>query len=273
MEKKLYTLKIDPELHDLIPPLTEDEHRMLEDSIMRDGCDTPLTVWNGTIVDGHNRYNICRAHGIPFAIEERDFICKDTAIAWALERQLARRNLTNFQRAEMALRFETLFRQQAKLHQGHRSDLNKQLTASSELPTKCWTRDRLASIAGVSGNTIHRARVINKLGDEETKQQLRRGEISMNKAYTKVMGTSLESENQNHDSSETPTGNQIASRLIELMDHAANEYLETLESILAQCGSELDSKEFTAIVRQVIDGVAGSSTLILKKHLKSLNNK
>ena len=36
MEKKVYELKVDPELRDLIPPLSEEEHRMLEDSILRD---------------------------------------------------------------------------------------------------------------------------------------------------------------------------------------------------------------------------------------------
>ena len=50
MEKKVYELKVDPELRDLIPPLSEEEHRMLEESILRDGCDTPLTVWDGTML-------------------------------------------------------------------------------------------------------------------------------------------------------------------------------------------------------------------------------
>ena len=80
MEKKVYDLKVDPELRDLIPPLSEEEHRMLEDSIVRDGCDTPLTVWDGTIVDGHNRYEICVRHNIPFAYAE-GYIERDPSVA------------------------------------------------------------------------------------------------------------------------------------------------------------------------------------------------
>ena len=63
-EKKVWALKVDDELRGLIPPLSAEERKMLEESIVRDGCDTPLTVWEDTIVDGHNRYDICREHGM-----------------------------------------------------------------------------------------------------------------------------------------------------------------------------------------------------------------
>ena len=105
MEKKVYELRIDPELRDLIPPLSDEEKKMLEDSILRDGCDTPLIVWNGTIVDGHNRYDICRKHDIPFGIEEKDFEDRDAAMFWMLEHQLARRNLNSYQRSLVGLKY------------------------------------------------------------------------------------------------------------------------------------------------------------------------
>ena len=66
-EKKVYDLTVDPEFRDLIPPLNEEELKLLEASIVADGCESPLIVWNGVIVDGHNRYAICRKHEIPFA--------------------------------------------------------------------------------------------------------------------------------------------------------------------------------------------------------------
>ena len=69
-EKKLYDLAVDPEFRDLIPPLNEEELKLLEESLVADGCESPLTVWNGVIIDGHNRYAICRKHDIPFSIQE-----------------------------------------------------------------------------------------------------------------------------------------------------------------------------------------------------------
>jgi ParB-like chromosome segregation protein Spo0J len=59
-------LKIDPELKDLIPPLTDGEYASLKESILKDGCREPLTIWKGhdIILDGHNRYQIARSFGL-----------------------------------------------------------------------------------------------------------------------------------------------------------------------------------------------------------------
>jgi hypothetical protein len=41
----------------LIPALSEDEFRQLEENIPEEGVIiSPLIVWNGVIVDGHNRF-------------------------------------------------------------------------------------------------------------------------------------------------------------------------------------------------------------------------
>ena len=73
MEKKIYELKTNDRLAALFPPLDSTEYQMLEESIIKEGCTDPLIVWDGTIVDGHNRYKICREHGVPFAIVEKEF--------------------------------------------------------------------------------------------------------------------------------------------------------------------------------------------------------
>ena len=107
-EKKLHTLTIDPEFRDLIPPLNDDELAMLEESIIANGCESPLIVWNGVIVDGHNRHAICQKHGIPFAVTEKEFSSREDAMLWMLRNQLGRRNLNSYQRGELALKFEPL---------------------------------------------------------------------------------------------------------------------------------------------------------------------
>ena len=51
-------LKIDPEFQGKIPPLTFEELNQLEANILRDGrIINPIIVWQGLIVDGHNRYH------------------------------------------------------------------------------------------------------------------------------------------------------------------------------------------------------------------------
>ena len=196
MEKKVYELTIDPELRDLIPPLSEEEHRLLEDSILRSGCDTPLTVWNGTIVDGHNRYEICQKHGIPFTYEEYPFESKESAMFWMLEHQLARRNLEPYQRAEITLKHAPLLRQEAAKRQATSTGgADPQLVPNlAQADKKGRSRDRLAKMAKVSHGTIDKVKLLSEKADEETKKKLRAGEISIHKAYTDVMNKEHEGE-------------------------------------------------------------------------------
>ena len=103
MEKKIYDLNIDNRLDQLIPPLRASEWTLLLDSIVENGCEVPLIVWNGTIVDGHNRYRICRDNNIPFAVEEKQFGNIDEAKKWVILNQLGRRNLSDYQKCELVI--------------------------------------------------------------------------------------------------------------------------------------------------------------------------
>lgn len=90
-----YLLDTDKEFQNLIPPLSKFEFETLEDSIVRDGCLNDIIVWNNTIIDGHNRYKICKRHNIPFAIIEIDFNSKEEAKIWICRNQLGRKNISD----------------------------------------------------------------------------------------------------------------------------------------------------------------------------------
>lgn len=87
-------LKIDPRFHKLLPALTDEEQAGLRDSIMAEGCREPIAAWRGVIVDGHNRYAICRELGKPFKVREVEFADEEAAMDWIDANQIARRNLT-----------------------------------------------------------------------------------------------------------------------------------------------------------------------------------
>ena len=189
LTKELRELTIDPEFRDLIPPLTDEERRMLEDSIVANGCESPLTIWHDTIVDGHNRYDICRKHSIPFAVLDKDFTDRDAALMWIIQTQLGRRNLTTYQKGELALRFEPLLKAQAKERLVTSTGGNdpRPTQNSAEAGTNGETRKKLADIAGVSHDTIKKVKKLATSADDETKQRLRRGDVSINKAYSTLM--------------------------------------------------------------------------------------
>ena len=94
MEKGFRTLKVDPEFKRLSPPLGREEYRQLERSIVSDGCRDPILAWNGTIVDGHNRYEICNQKRVPYATREVVFDGRAAAIAWICRSQLDKRELS-----------------------------------------------------------------------------------------------------------------------------------------------------------------------------------
>lgn len=87
-------ITIDPEFKDLIPPLAPEELAQLEENIKREGCRDPLVVWDGTLIDGHNRYEICIRNGIHFDTVEMVFADREDAKDWMDRNQLGRRNLT-----------------------------------------------------------------------------------------------------------------------------------------------------------------------------------
>ena len=89
-------LRIDPEFESKIPPLSAEEFRQLEENILSDGIViNPIIVWNGVIVDGHNRFHILEKHPhIQYSIHEKQFDDRFSVIAWICKNQLGRRNLT-----------------------------------------------------------------------------------------------------------------------------------------------------------------------------------
>ena len=190
-EKKLYTLTIDPEFRDLIPPLNDEELAMLEESIVANGCESALIVWDGVIVDGHNRYAVCQKHGIPFSVAEKSFDSREDAMLWMLRNQLGRRNLNSYQRSDLALKLEPLMASEAKLRKGQRTDLGQNSAPGSQMGK---TSHKLAEMAGVSHDTIKKVKKLNEAADEETKGKLRRGEVSVHKAYTDLMQREHENE-------------------------------------------------------------------------------
>ena len=92
----MINLKIDPEFQNQIPPLTDDEYKQLEENILKEGkLLSPLIVWNNTLVDGHNRYEIVQEHPeISFSTMPLPFESREEVLAWICKNQLGRRNLT-----------------------------------------------------------------------------------------------------------------------------------------------------------------------------------
>jgi hypothetical protein len=183
---------VDAEFHALVPPLTSQERKQLEENLRADGCRDPLVIWNGILLDGHNRLEICQAHSIPFRTVEHPCADREEAQTWIIYNQLGRRNLTDFARAELALKFEKVFEQQAhkRIVAGRGADgsggRGRKKTPVADSSQGLRTRTRLAKVARVSEDTIRKSKRIIQQADDNTKAKVRLGEMSINEAYQKV---------------------------------------------------------------------------------------
>jgi len=85
---------IDQEFKWLLPALDAAAYAWLEENIVEHGCMNPLVLWNGILIDGHNRYAIVQKHGLPFNTIDMEFDSRDDVIIWMISSQISRRNLT-----------------------------------------------------------------------------------------------------------------------------------------------------------------------------------
>lgn len=174
---------INEELKNLLPPLSDEEYAGLQASILRDGCLTPLIVWNDTLVDGHYRYEICVKYEIPFAIQSVDFDDLDAAKLWSWKYQEHRRNLTSFHRAEIALKLKDTITAKTKERQ-RQACVEKAPVPGDPIET----RQELSKLAGVSCGTLHMVEHITKHAGESIKECLRNGDkrTSINREYLRL---------------------------------------------------------------------------------------
>ena len=108
--KRLYDLILSERIQNATPSMAFSELEMLQGSIDEDGVLNPLVVWKGrnVLVDGYYRYMYCHEKGIPFDIVEKEFADETAVVLWVVRQQLARRNLTAFQKCEMVLPLEAV---------------------------------------------------------------------------------------------------------------------------------------------------------------------
>lgn len=159
------SLTIDPEFQAIIPSLTPDEYNRLQASIIKDGCLSPLVAWGDIILDGHNRYEICRANKRGFSLHRLKFSDRDDAKRWIINNQMGRRNLDASQRAMLA-------GQLAKLRPGQHAPSSVNLPSTSAIALK----------QGVSVSAVTQARKVIDQGGAPLQKAVTDGKVAVSAA-------------------------------------------------------------------------------------------
>ena len=177
------------ELRDFIVPLDDEQFFQLEKNILAEGCREPIIVWKHNdkliIVDGHNRYGICRKNKLPFKTKQIAFKNSEDAKAWMIDNQMGRRNLTPDQLSYYrGVKYLAL----KKKRSGYDN-------VKSKGQNKITTSEMLANQFTVSESTVKRdakfAEGLNIVGtsNPKLKNRILTGEARVNKADLQVLGS------------------------------------------------------------------------------------
>ncbi len=275
-----FELKINNEIMECLPHLSKDELKSLEDNILKNGIREPLVVYKGFIIDGHNRYSIAKKYNLKFETIEYNFSSKNQALLWIIDNQLGRRNLTDFSRAELALKQKEYLANEAKERQGTRTDLeNSNIVQNS---TQGRTVEHLSKIANVSRDTIQRTEYIQNNSSQSDIDELRQGTKSINKVYT---------ETRSNNDSQYKEKTKRKKRTVEDIKREAHEYYSNNPEALKELRNKRNRKTFDEqrdemrqyykdnpdIARQILNRSCSSlSTFItvenIEDHIESIDN-
>jgi DNA methylase/ParB-like nuclease domain len=181
-------LKINPEYAKLVPPLTDQEYSSLKEDIKKNGQLVPITInQDGFILDGHHRFRVCQELGIEPQTEiidtretEEDEI--------VIKTNLLRRQLNDFQKAELGFKLEQIYSEPARQRQLSVLKQDDRVPALSfdNIGGKGRTGDLISLKIGMKPASYNRAKKIILEGCESRKERLRSGKSSIFKEYKRI---------------------------------------------------------------------------------------
>ncbi len=184
MQGQTLNITINEELRSFIDPLTPVEYAALERSLLADGCRDALVLWRDVLIDGHNRYDICTKHGIPFRTVNNDkFDSLEDVMLWVIDNNLARRSVSDFQRGMLALRKKEIVAARAAQRAAEAPPDQAAQEPADDAADPPWsTREDVAKAARVSANTLSQIERIRKTAAPELVDAVRSGTISVSAA-------------------------------------------------------------------------------------------
>ncbi len=168
-------MKMDREFQTLMPPLLKEEKEKLTESIKQEGVREPLILWKGILIDGYNRKEIADKLKIKYKTSKKKFDNREEVILWIINNQLGRRNISNYDRTRLALRYEEVI----SPGQGARTEL-------SQKSDKVDTKKEIGKIAKVSHDTVSKVKFIEQYAKPEQKKRLSTQQDSINKVYHEI---------------------------------------------------------------------------------------
>ena len=197
MTEQITTLRVNQTYLELVPRPNSRQYTSIKQSIRDKQQLEPITInQDGVIIDGYTRFQICDELNIVPKTITRHFESKDEEITFLIESNLSRRHLSDVQRYELAKQILPLERKLAKQRQREAGKYgNKGCKKSKPLPPndgKGSNRHDNESLSKackkvqLSPTKYRRLDKILKSADEQVKEKVRNGDMSIGTAYITV---------------------------------------------------------------------------------------
>ncbi len=172
-------IKIKEEFKSLIPPLTTEEFKQLEDNCLAEGIREKILTWNGFIIDGHNRFEISERWDLDFETESKHFENEEAVKEWMILNQFGRRNLQPLQRIKLSAQLEDVYRKQGK-----ENVIIENKNRSTDLPNLVKrdavnTQKEVAALANVSKGTYYDGKKVLNNTNQDTQDLINNKETSI----------------------------------------------------------------------------------------------
>jgi len=185
-------LKIKEEFKKLIPALTKEEFKQLEDNCMAEGIREKILTWNGFIIDGHNRYEISQKWDLDFETENKHFDSEDDVYLWMIDNQNGRRNLTDGWKYKLQQTKKEILAKKGKdkkveagkkYGEGHKK--NEEVLSTIDKSSHN-TRKEIAKTLNWSTGKVAMADIVFKKASPEVEEKVLNNEITINQAYKEI---------------------------------------------------------------------------------------
>ncbi len=149
----------------------------------------PLLLWKEeqVLIDGHTRLKAATEAGIQqVPIHEKSFKDETEVVEYVIHLQKDRRNLTDSELYQCILELDKRYKHGGDIRTEEIKSSRALLNTGEKPQGPQRSRDKTASVLGTSSTKVQKVRTIEDHGNEELKNDIAKGKVSINKAYKEI---------------------------------------------------------------------------------------
>jgi N6-adenosine-specific RNA methylase IME4 len=177
-------LEIKEEFKKLIPPLTVEEFKQLEQNCLDEGIREKIITWNGFIIDGHNRYEIATRWNLDYKTESKYFKNEYDVKIWMIDNQNGRRNLTDGWKYKLQQNKKEILLEKGKLNISANKGGTTTLSTIDKVAHN--TQKEIAKALDWSTGKVAMADIVFKKATPELEEKVLNNEVTINQAYQEI---------------------------------------------------------------------------------------